>query len=77
MNKEQFFESILNEANIEVFPQDGKLQARNIGQQVVSNKTHDKTSGLDVKTVSQPLTRTQLDGTKAVIAYLKSHKKMA
>lgn len=76
MNKEQFFENILNEANIEVFPQDGKLQARNIGQQVISNKTHDKTSGLDVKAVSQPLTRTQLDGTKAVIAYLKSQNKL-
>lgn len=74
--KNQLFESLLNEANIEVFPQDGKLQARNIGQQVVSSKTHDKTSGLDVKAVSQPLTRTQLDGTKAVIAYLKSQNKL-
>jgi hypothetical protein len=76
MDKEQLFESLLNEANIEVFPQDGKLQARNIGQQVVSSKTHDKTSGLDVKAVAQPLTRIQLDGTKAVIAYLKSQNKL-
>ena len=76
ISKEQLFESLLNEANIEVFPQDGKLQARNIGQQVVSSKTHDKTSGLDVKAVTQPLTRTQLDGTKAVIAYLKSQNKL-
>lgn len=76
IDKEQFFECLLNEANIEVFPQDGKLQARNIGQQVVSSKTHNKTSDLDVKAVSQPLTRTQLDGTKAVIAYLKSQNKL-
>lgn len=75
-NKESFFDKVLNEANIEVFPQNGKLQARNIGQQVVSSKTHDKTSGLGVKDVSQPLTRTQLDGTKAVIAYLKSQNKL-
>jgi hypothetical protein len=76
IDKEQFFECLLNEANIEVYPQDGKLQARSIGQQVVSSKTHNKTSNLDVKAVSQPLTRTQLDGTKAVIAYLKSQNKL-
>lgn len=76
MNKEQLFESILNEAQIEVFPQNGKLQARGVGEKVVSNKTHNKLSGLDTQETTMPLTKTQLDGTKAVIAYLKSKNKL-
>ena len=76
MNKEQLFESILNETQIEVFPQDGKLQARGIGDKVVSSKTHNKMSGLDTQTTTLPLGRNQLAGTKAVIAYLKSKNKL-
>lgn len=75
-NKKSFFDKILNEAQIEVFPQNGKLQARGVGEKVVSNKTHNKLSGLDTQETTMPLTKTQLDGTKAVIAYLKSKNKL-
>lgn len=76
MDKEQFFESLLNETQIEVFPQNGKLQARGIGDKVVSSKTHNKMSGLDTQATTLPLGRNQLAGTKAVIAYLKSKNKL-
>lgn len=76
MSKEQFFESLLNETQIEVFPQNGKLQARGIGDKVVSSKTHNKMSGLDTQATTLPLGRNQLAGTKAVIAYLKSKNKL-
>ena len=76
MDKEQLFESLLNETQIEVFPQNGKLQARGIGDKVVSSKTHNKMSGLDTQATTLPLGRNQLAGTKAVIAYLKSKNKL-
>jgi len=76
MNKEQLFESLLNETQIEVFPQNGKLQARGIGDKVVSSKTHNKMSGLDTQATTLPLGRNQLAGTKAVIAYLKSKNRL-
>ena len=76
MNKEQFFESILKETTVELYPQDGKLQARAIGQQVTSSKTTNKLSGLGVKDTTQPLTKQQLAATKAVIADLKAQNKL-
>lgn len=76
MDKEQLFESLLNETTIELYPQDGKLQARAIGQQVTSSKTTNKLSGLGVKDTTQPLTKQQLAATKAVIADLKAQNKL-
>jgi len=76
MSKEQFFESLLNETTVELYPQDGKLQARAIGQQVTSSKTTNKLSGLGVKDTTQPLTKQQLAATKAVIADLKAQNKL-
>ena len=74
--KEALFESILNETTVELYPQDGKLQARAIGQQVTSSKTTNKLSGLGVKDTTQPLTKQQLAATKAVIADLKAQNKL-
>lgn len=68
-------ESVLKENGIEVYPEDGKLKARNIGQQVVSSRTQNKLNPLGTKNVAKPLTPTQKAATSAVLNILNDKGK--
>lgn len=70
LKESTMFESILKEGGIEVYPEDGKLKARNIGQQVVSSRTQNKLNPLGTKDIAKPLTPTQKAATSAVLSIL-------
>lgn len=75
LKESTMFESVLNESGIEVYPEDGKLKARNIGQQVVSSRTQYKLNPLGTKDVAKPLTPTQKAATSAVLNILNDKGK--
>jgi len=75
LKESTMFESVLNENGIEVYPEDGKLKARNIGQQVVSSRTQNKLNPLGTKDVAKPLTPTQKAATSAVLNILNDKGK--
>ncbi len=70
LKESTMFESVLKESGIEVYPEDGKLKARNIGQQVVSSRTQNKLNPLGTRDVAKPLTPTQKAATSAVLNIL-------
>ena len=75
LKESAMFESVLKENGIEVYPEDGKLKARNIGQQVVSSRTQNKLNPLGTKNVAKPLTPTQKAATSAVLNILNDKGK--
>jgi len=75
LKESTIFESVLKENGIEVYPEDGKLKARNIGQQVVSSRTQNKLNPLGTKNVAKPLTPTQKAATSAVLNILNDKGK--
>ena len=75
LKESTMFDSVLKESGIEVYPEDGKLKARNIGQQVVSSRTQNKLNPLGTKDVAKPLTPTQKAATSAVLNILNDKGK--
>lgn len=75
LKESTMFNSVLKESGIEVYPEDGKLKARNIGQQVVSSRTQNKLNPLGTKDVAKPLTPTQKAATSAVLSILNDKGK--
>lgn len=75
LKESTMFDSVLKESGIEVYPEDGKLKARNIGQQVVSSRTQNKLNPLGTRDVAKPLTPTQKAVTSTVLNILNDKGK--
>lgn len=75
LKESTMFDSVLKESGIEVYPEDGKLKARSIGQQVVSSRTQNKLNPLGTRDVTKPLTPTQKAATSAVLNILNDKGK--
>lgn len=68
--------SIKESEGVEIYPEDGKLKAKAITKKVVSNKTKNKLSDLEVKDATRDLSPKEKKATKAVIKDLKAKGKL-